>query len=124
MYNVLRYWLNKGVDGFRLDTANFYLKDLQFRDNPREITNPGAMMQKHIYDRNMEETLLIHKKMRAICNEYPGDRALIGEIGDENPKFAAFYQGNNDALHLTYNFNFIFANFGAKSFKEAALRHY
>ena len=57
MMDVLRFWLDRGVDGFRLDVANFYFKDAQLRSNPRVIGHPSFMMMQHIHDRNQPEVL-------------------------------------------------------------------
>ena len=75
-------------------------------------------------DRNQPEVVEIFQAMRKLCDSYPGDRALIGEIGDEDPAVSAKYQGANDALNISFNFNFLWQKFSAKSFRDAAIQHY
>lgn len=108
IYSVLRFWLDKGVDGFRLDVANYYVKDDQMRDNPRALTCPGHLFINHLYDRDRPETKTICKEMRDICNSYPGDRMMIGEIFADCPSVPVMYQGHNDMLNLSYNFDFLY----------------
>eukprot|EP00703_Trepomonas_sp_PC1_P005363 JAP91243.1 Alpha amylase [Trepomonas sp. PC1] len=124
MLSVLRFWLDKGVDGFRLDVANAYFKDAQLRSNPQEITHPSFYMMDHIHDKNQPEVEEVFMEMRRMCNEYPGDRALIGEIMDERPDISARFQGKNDMLNISFNFNFLWQKYSADAFRQAAVKHY
>ena len=91
--SVLSFWLDRGVDGFRLDAANFYLHDRLLRDNPiRKNGEPGAegvpadnpySRQHHIYDKSQPENLIILRHIRSIMDRYP-NILTIGEVGDDN----------------------------------------
>jgi len=115
-FNDIKYWLNIGVDGFRLDVVNFIVKDLKFRNNP--IFMWINLFQKHIYNRNRPKSYKIIKKLRKLVNEH-NDKVLIGEIyvfppGDS--KTAASYLNNKKGLNLTFDFSLIFKKWGAKSY--------
>ena len=87
IFDMVRFWLDKGVDGFRLDVCNFFVKDEQFRSNPFGI-GPNAPrpydLQDHIYDRDQPETHTILKEFRSILDGY-AERMSVGEIAVENP---------------------------------------
>ena len=86
LLNIARFWLGRGVDGFRLDTINFYVHDAQLRDNPpldpaerNPITAPAVnpyTWQDHLYDKTQPENLLFLQKLRALLNEY--NAAAVG----------------------------------------------
>ncbi len=109
-----RYWLERGVDGFRLDTVNFYFHDEDLRDNPpREDTATAYAsqyekpdpysMQAHIYDKSRPENFDFLKELRTLMDEFPGTMT-VGEIGDDDPyKLAVAYTEGKDHLHTTYN---------------------
>jgi alpha-glucosidase len=90
LLDVARFWLDRGVDGFRLDTINFYFHDKELRDNP--ALDPGAATppsrrvnpynwQDHLYDKNQPENLEFLRRFRALLDEYPAATA-VGEVGD------------------------------------------
>ena len=83
MYSCMKFWLDKGVDGFRMDVLWLLIKDDQFRDNlPNPNDSDGNTFHSVLptYTANQPETLEIVFQMRALLNQYPGDRLLIGEI--------------------------------------------
>ena len=113
MLDICKFWLERGVDGFRLDTINFYLHDQQLRDNPpRESGSKYATQfegdtpysaQQHIYDKSQPEMFDFLAKIRELSDQYEG-HVLIGEIGDDHPyKLAQGYTAGNKYLHTTYN---------------------
>lgn len=119
MLDECEYWLKKGVDGFRLDTANFYTHDQELRDNPAkeagETPSNGTQfekpypygMQRHIYDKSRPENLIFIKKLRALMDQYPGTMTL-GEIGDDDPyKLSVEYTEGNNHLNTAYNTHFM-----------------
>lgn len=113
--NIAKFWLDKGVDGFRLDVVNFYFHDKELRDNPAVTADYEGnactqyeglwpyTMQQHIYDRSRPENMDFIKKIRSLCDEYD-ERFLVGEIGDDTPfALAAEYTKGNDRLHTAYS---------------------
>ena len=117
LFDVLRFWMDLGVDGFRFDTVNFYLHDQQLRDNPglgRPVCNESGVVptnpyswQNHLYDKSQPENLQLLREIRAVLNEYPGI-TTIGEIGDEHPlKLQAEYTNDGDKLHTAYTFSLL-----------------
>jgi alpha-glucosidase len=111
--DIARFWLERGIDGFRLDVVNFYFHDPELRDNPPRPEDLGAAtqfegedpysQQLHIYDKSRPENLVFLRRLRALMNEYPGTMT-VGEIGDDYPyERAAEYTAGDDLLHTTYN---------------------
>ena len=117
LLDVARYWLERGVDGFRLDTVNFYVHDAQLRDNPpvekgkaSEIApsvNPYTW-QNHLYSKSQPENLAFLEKLRAVMDEFQ-DITAVGEVGDDQKGLeiqAEYTQGTN-RLHMCYGFDFL-----------------
>lgn len=108
---VARFWLDRGVDGFRLDTANLYAHDPLLRDNPP--APPGqrgdspVLMQHHAYTMDQPESLAFLRRLRAVMDGYAG-RMAVGEIGgaDALATMRAWTRGG-DALHTAYSFAFL-----------------
>ncbi len=109
IYNIIRYWLELGVDGFRLDASSAYSKDKYFRDNPVKFQTSGKKYdeQYHIYDKNLPENHEIIREIRAVIDEYD-NRLLIGETFIDNRLYDSliFHGVNNDELHLPLTFEF------------------
>ncbi len=127
MFNEIRFWLEKGVDGFRLDVVNFFIKDDRFRSNPFGIGKylRPYDLQKHIYDRDRPELLELLREWRALLEEYD-ERMMVGEVVAEkpNPALAANYLGDGtDGLHLSFDFSFMNRKWDASLF-ENRLRAY
>lgn len=116
-------WFERGIDGFRLDVFNCYLKDRDLRDNPRRW-HPGAPFfryvgQHHVHDRDQPELAHVLQRMRALCDRY-GDRMLVGETLDERRTYenAALWVGP-DRLHMAFNFQLLRSRWGARPFARA-----
>ena len=105
---VARFWLDRGVDGFRLDTVNLYFHDPALRDNPAlppgETGDSPVLMQRHEYNANRPETLPFLEQLRALMDRYAG-RMAVGEIGgaDSLPRMIEYTQGQH-RLHTAYSF--------------------
>ncbi len=130
MFDVLKFWLDMGVRGFRFDVINLLVKGRQFRNNPYKLrlTNPRRHDQQlHTFDRNQPETHDILKEMRVLLDSY-GDIMSIGEIyldeGVKDPSIPALFLGNNDELHLSFNFSTIFASFKSNELKNILIEWY
>ncbi|WP_341368110.1 alpha-amylase family glycosyl hydrolase [Yoonia sp. BS5-3] len=117
LLDVARFWLDRGVDGFRLDTINFYMHDKQLRDNPplaperRNATiaptvNPYNH-QEHLYDKNQPENLDFLRKLRAVMQPYGA--AAVGEVGDAQLglELLGQYTAGNDLMQMCYAFEFL-----------------
>ncbi len=118
--DVTRFWLDRGVDGFRLDTINFYFCDAQLRDNPAlpaEERNADIApevnpynYQNHLYDKNRPENIDFLKRFRALLDEYPAATA-VGEVGDAQygMQILRDYTQGDDRVHMCYTFDFLSA---------------
>lgn len=125
IYQMIRYWLDLGVDGFRMDVVNWYIKDDQFRNNPLSLKAFPDLFQKHIYDRNRPETHEICKEIREITDDYQEEKMLVGEIFTDDAEMAASYHGkNNDELHMAFNFHFMYQPWKAHRFYNSIQRWY
>ncbi len=112
MYDVLRFWMNKGVAGFRLDAITSLFEDVEFRDEPTltEVDDFGEKKLKHIYTDNLPEVHDILRQLRKVVNEYPG-RVLIGETYLPNVgELMKMYGRNNDELQLPMDTQLGFTN--------------
>ena len=120
LLDIARFWLDRGVDGFRLDTINFYFHDKELRDNPAlepERRNSSIApevnpynWQDHLYDKNQPENLEFLRKLRALMEEYPATTA-VGEVGDAQYglDIQAQYTSGDDKMHMCYSFDFLSA---------------
>lgn len=124
IYDVTRFWLDLGADGFRMDVATAYFKDAEFRSNPFCFNLVPNLLQHHIYDRNRPEILGVFREFRSIADSY-GDRMLIGETHGQDSVLAASCHGNTcDGLHMAFNFDFLFTQWSAQAFKKSAEHWY
>ncbi len=125
IYAEMRFWLERGVDGFRLDVATGYIKDAELRSNPFMLNASPNLFQRHLYDRNRPEVHGIFKEMRKLADA-AGERVLIGETHGQDPVLAASCHGErNDELHMAFNFDFLFQKkWDARRFRESAERWY
>ena len=114
----VRFWLDRGVDGFRLDTVNFYVHSQTLKDNPplsedqrASSTAPAVnpyTWQNHVYDKSQPENLEFLKRFRALLDEYPA-AAAVGEVGDDQRglEIVAEYTSGGDKVHMCYSFDFL-----------------
>ena len=110
MLDVMRFWLQKGVDGFRVDVIWHMIKDDQFRNNP---PNPDYKEGKPDYVKHIttysEDQPLVHEviaEMRKVLEEFD-ERLLIGEIYLPLDKLVTYYGKENAGVHLPFNFQLI-----------------
>ncbi len=118
MFDVMKFWLDKGVDGFRVDVIWHMVKDDLFRDNP---PNPDFKEGKPDYTRNItaysEDQPLVHDiiaEMRQLMDNY-GERLLIGEIYLPLDKLVTYYGKDGAGVHLPFNFQLIKVDWNAES---------
>ena len=117
LLDMARFWLDKGVDGFRLDTVNFYFHDAQLRDNPplpkeqrKSDTAPAVNPynhQSHRYDKSQPENVAFLEKMATLLRGYGA--AVIGEIGDSERALELLeeYTGVAGRMQMSYVFDFL-----------------
>jgi alpha-glucosidase len=113
-----RFWLERGVDGFRLDTINFYFHSQGLEDNPalppdqrNDQTAPSVNpynYQEHLYDKSRPENLGFLERFRALLDEYPA-AAAVGEVGDSQRglELVAAYTAGESRIHMCYAFDFL-----------------
>ncbi|WP_420863392.1 alpha-amylase family glycosyl hydrolase [Algirhabdus cladophorae] len=118
LLDVTRFWLNRGVDGFRLDTINFYFADKDLRDNPalprdeRNATIAPSVNpynhQRHLYSKNQPENLEFLARFRSLLDEYPGS-TCVGEVGDaqQGLELLGEYTKGDAFAHMCYAFEFL-----------------
>ena len=118
----LRFWLDKGVDAFRLDAINFCFHDRQLRDNPPKPEservgrgfspdNPYAF-QYHYFNNTQPENLAFLEELRALVDRYPCT-ATLGEISAEDSLTAMADYTNGNRLHMAYSFELLGDDFSA-----------
>ncbi|MER9527453.1 alpha-glucosidase family protein [Mesorhizobium sp. M0292] len=118
LLDVTRFWLERGVDGFRLDTINFYFHSQGLENNPplppeerNDQTAPAVNpynYQDHIYDKSRPENLAFLERFRALLDEYPAT-AAVGEVGDSQRglEVVAAYTAGGKRVHMCYSFDFL-----------------
>ncbi|MFN3661950.1 alpha-amylase family glycosyl hydrolase, partial [Yoonia sp.] len=117
LLDVARFWLNRGCDGFRLDTINFYMHDAALRDNPalapeRRNANIAPSVnpynhQEHIYDKNHPDNVKFLARLRAVMEPYGA--AAVGEVGDAQRglEIMGQYTTGDDLMQMCYAFEFL-----------------
>ena len=110
MYDVMRFWYERGVDGFRIDVLNIMIKDEHLRDDPvnpnwKPGSDPGTLNER-VYSEDRPEVHGIVKEMRELADSY-GERVLIGEIYLPVERLVAYYGEKMDGVHLPFNFQLI-----------------
>jgi alpha-glucosidase len=102
--DVFRFWLERGVDGFRLDVFNAYFKHADLPDNPPKFGLRSFDRQRHIYDIDQPEMMPFLNEMRLLLDSYP-ERYAVGETYLATPQKAVSYCGP-DKLHAAFSFDF------------------
>jgi alpha-glucosidase len=124
--DVMRFWLERGVDGFRFDTVNYYFHDAKLRSNPparRKEHLPYAVnpydMQEHKYSKSQPENVGFLRRVRTLMDRFP-DTTTVGEVGDSHKAVAlmAEYTSGTDKLHMCYSFEFLGVEFSAAHFRS------
>jgi alpha-glucosidase len=121
MLDAMRFWLDKGVDGFRVDVITGMIKDEQLRDEPInpnwDGVDPYASLL-HIFSSNLPEVHSVIRQMRDLIDSY-SDRVLIGEIyALPNSELVKYYGANLDECHLPFNFGLIWIPWTLEKVRE------
>ena len=104
MHDTLRFWLDRGVDGFRADVVHGIGKDPALPDDPPEVAGVPHCA--------LNDVPVTHERLRSIrtlVDGYPGERMLVGEVFLLTTEAVATYYGHDDELHLAFNFPPLFA---------------
>jgi alpha-glucosidase len=125
MFQVMRFWLDKGVDGFRLDIFNSIYKDEGFLDNPFSFrylptpdNNDEAYFQEKKYTLNLPENFELAKEVRSLTESYPHEPFLIGEVSGNDKVLKGFLGEKEDGLNLVFQFELIDFQFRADFFRK------
>ena len=117
MFEVLQFWLDRGVDGFRVDVLWLLIKDAAFRDNPPNPmyrpTQPAIDRYLSLYNADQPEIHEVVAQMRAVLDRY-SDRVLIGEIYLPFNRLVTYYGENLNGAQLPFNFALIHASWNAQ----------
>ncbi len=110
--DIVRFWWDRGVAGFRIDVCNMMIKDAELRDNPPASPDDPLDQQfmgvKSVYNTDRPEAHDILRRWRAIAGDYDPERLLVGETNvEELTTLVEFYGNGHDELHGGFNFVFI-----------------
>jgi glycosidase len=131
IFNVVRFWLDRGVDGFRIDVAHFIMKDPLMRDNPPNESANRFMhkslgeydSQIHLYDKGHPDVHQVYRELRTLLDTYiPGREAVsVGEIHlFDLSEWVRYYGENLDEIHLPFNFTLLKVDWNARSVRQSA----
>ncbi len=130
MFDIVCFWLDRGVDGFRVDAAHYILKDPRLRDNPPNPSQKRAMhkpmgdydSQLHVYDKGHPDVHDIYRALRRLLDSYGSEqpRIAIGEMHILDWKeWASYYGANLDEMHLAFNFGLVSAAWNAQAIRQS-----
>ena len=124
--DTAKFWLDRGLDGFRLDTVNYYFHDKKRRSNPaakggkQVIATDLYGMQDNIHNKNQPENLRFLEQLRALCDRYD-DIMMVGEVGDMGQRsidLMAEYTKGSSRLHMAYSFAMLGPDFSPAHFRR------
>ncbi|HZU12377.1 MAG TPA: alpha-amylase family glycosyl hydrolase [Chloroflexota bacterium] len=129
MLDVMRFWLDRGVDGFRIDVAHYLMKDPQFRDNPPappDAVTPYKSLadydsQLHVYDLGNPDTHEVFRKIRRVLDSYSAERprTSVAEIHVFDwSNWASYFGVNLDEIHMPFNFGLVGVEWDAIRIRE------
>ena len=113
MHDVVRFWLDRGVDGFRVDVVHLIGKDPELADDPADVAGIP-----HVALNDRPETHALLRRLRAVLDSYPGERMMVGEVYLLDTRRVAAYYGDGDELHLSFNFPPLYAPWDAARWRE------
>lgn len=119
--DVARFWLERGVDGFRLDVVNYYAHDPSLADNPPAQGPSPYRRQRHLHDCSQPQTLAFIRRLRALLDAYGA--VAVGEIFDDQPLARQLeYTDGPERLQTAYSFFLLEAQAATPELFETALR--
>jgi alpha-glucosidase len=114
--SILRFWLDRGIDGFRIDVAHGLAKDPAMPDLAGRYPPAGAARAGHPHwDR--DEVHSVYRRWRQLTDDYEGDRAFVAEAWVDSPERLARYLRPGE-LHTAFNFNFLLAPWDAGALRD------
>jgi alpha-glucosidase len=120
--DILSFWADRGVAGFRIDVCNVIVKDRELRDNPPATEDDPLDVQlfgqRSIYNANRPEVHHVIKHWRQLAEARSDPFLLLGETPVPVPELVRYYGGGDDELHLAFNFDFINAPLTAEAMRE------
>ena len=116
MLDTLRFWLDRGVDGFRIDVVQGLTKDPDLPDDP-----PGLVLP-HCAVNDCTDTHDVLRGIRRVADSYEGERALVGEVYLLSTRRVARYLGQGDQLHLAFDFTLLYAPWDAAAWRHRLRR--
>lgn len=124
MLDTVRFWLNKGIDGFRLDMISAIYEDAEFHDNPRtwrlipSEKESGMLFQKPVHTQDHPDTLVFMKELRSVIDEFDPPRFMVGEVSGPLPVLKKYLGDKNDGLNLVFVFQTMTVPLEAKKVKK------
>jgi len=122
MHAALRFWLKRGVDGFRIDVASHLIKDAAFRDNPPnphyDGRGPDIQRLTQSYSSDQLEVHEVIAGLRQVIDEFGDDRLLIGELYLPVDRLVRYYGEGLCELHLPFNFQLLDARWSADEIRR------
>ncbi len=120
--DVLRFWLDRGVDGFRIDVAHGLFKEEDLRDQTGTLTagHSGAMVERTVDDEPMWDQPEVHdvyRRWRKVLDSYDGDRMAVAEAWTQTTESMVRFV-RPDELHQTFNFGWLLADWSAQAFED------
>ena len=123
-FEELKFWLDMGIDGFRLDVINLIAKDKKFRDNPYMFGIP--FFQKQVFTRNRRKSHKLVMELRKQIDQYK-DKVIVGEIytmPPGNSEIAASYLAGGKGMHMAFDFSLIFRTWSARNYYKCISNWY
>jgi alpha-glucosidase len=116
LFDTARFWLERGVDGFRLDAINFAMHDPRLTNNPRVASPPERPkrpfdFQRHIHNQSQPQLVPFVERLAAVVRSFGVDRFTVAEIGGEQAlREMKRYTAGADRLNTSYGFDFLYAD--------------
>lgn len=112
---ILRFWFDRGVAGFRIDVCHVIVKDRELRDNPPATDDDDAITrlrgQKQVFNANRPEVHDVLRLWRSLARQYDPERLLVGETFFGDVELLPSFYGSDDEIHLAFNIAFLFRKF-------------
>ena len=122
IYDVMRFWLTRGVDGFRVDAVTNFVEDDLLRDDPQNRDYrrgmPPDSVQRRVFTKDRPETHQIVGEMRDVVDEFP-HRVLIGEVHLPLARAMAYYGRQRPFVNLPFNFQLMQSDWDCRSLSAA-----